>query len=133
MIAGLGLDIVHLPEFAERLEDPFFVNAVFTPDEQAACRTHAGRERQAHAFAGRFAAKEAFVKAHDMAARLRGVGTPIDDLREIEVLAAPDGPPALHLSTDLLAWLRHAGLGQPLLTISHDGPTAAAVVLLQGP
>ena len=53
----VGVDLVHVPGFAQQLEDRAsgFVDHTFTPRER--------RTRAPHRLAARFAAKEAFIKA----------------------------------------------------------------------
>ncbi len=63
MILGLGLDVVEIARIARLLEGEQgarFANRVFTVEERRYCEAHAAK---AVHFAGRFAAKEALVKA----------------------------------------------------------------------
>ena len=132
MTHGLGLDIVHVPEFSERLKDEFFVAATFTARERAYCESQPGALRQAHAYAGRYAAKEALVKALDQARGLLQVDAPGGGLDLIEVLPTTAGPPQLVLAERVANWFLQHRLRPPLLTISHDGPVATAIVLIAG-
>ncbi len=132
MTLGLGLDIVHVPDFEARLRDEFFVAATFTTRERAYCDSQPGELRQAHAYAGRYAAKEALAKAVDQARSLLQVEAPGGDLKLIEVLPTTAGPPQLVLAEAVTKWMQLHRLRPPMLTISHDGPVAAAVVLIAG-
>jgi holo-[acyl-carrier protein] synthase len=62
MIMGIGNDIIEVSRIARAMErqGDAFVNQIFTPKEQDYCRRYAESKRH---FAGRFAAKEAIVKA----------------------------------------------------------------------
>src|SRR5450759_4761629 len=91
MIVGLGLDIAEVDriEASIRRHGRAFVERVFTPAEIAYCERHRNR---AERFAGRFAAKEAAMKALGTGWRcgVRWV--------DIEVIREASGKPALKLS-----------------------------------
>ena len=59
MIVGIGIDLVDLKRFKERLS-PELIRELFLPDEIAYCSTQRHNEEN---YAGRFAAKEAAFKA----------------------------------------------------------------------
>jgi len=137
---AVGLDIVTTTTFAEQLADSAsaFVDATFTAGEQRAAR--APETIRVQRLAARYAAKEAFVKAWSGARAGRLPVTGSIDLREIEVVDDGHGRPALRLhgavadSVERLA--AELGVAAPLrthLSLSHDPPTAAAVVLLSAP
>jgi phosphopantetheine--protein transferase-like protein len=132
MTLGLGLDVVHVPDFEVRLRDEFFVKATFTARERAYCDSQPGTVRKTHAYAGRYAAKEALVKALDQARSVLQVAAPGGGLDLIEVLPTTAGPPQLVLAEGVAKWMQLHRLRPPMLTISHDGPVAAAVVLIAG-
>lgn len=137
---AVGLDLVTTTTFAEQLADPAsaFVDATFTAREQRDARaTDAIRVQR---LAARFAAKEAFVKAWSGARAGRAPVLATVDLREIEVVDDGHGRPALRLhgavATALEQLAAELGAGAPLrmhLSLSHDPPTAAAVVVLSAP
>ncbi|MBC8146115.1 MAG: holo-ACP synthase, partial [bacterium] len=80
------------------------------------------RYRVAEHFAARFAAKEAFSKA---------VGTGVRmgfRWREVGVTRRPGGPPQIALSGAMQNRYGHLRMH---LTISHSGPLAIAVVVLE--
>src|SRR5579863_412216 len=90
MIVGLGVDITQVDRITEAIErrGPRFLERVFTPSEIAYCQKHRG---SAERFAGRFAAKEAAMKA-------LGTGwTHGVRWRDIEVVRERSGKPTLHL------------------------------------
>ncbi len=132
---AVGLDIVTTTTFAEQLADPAsgFVDATFTAREQRTARaTEAIRTQR---LAARYAAKEAFVKAWSSARAGREPALTAVDLREIEVVDDGHGRPALALhgavaeAVGRLAEELGASL-QTHVSLSHDPPTAAAVVIL---
>src|ERR1019366_9768217 len=91
MIVGLGVDIAEVGRIAAAIERHGrpFLQRVFTPAEIAYCEKHRNRVER---FAGRFAAKEATMKAlgTGWARGVRWV--------EIEVVREPSGKPMLKLS-----------------------------------
>jgi holo-[acyl-carrier protein] synthase len=131
VILAVGLDVVGTASFAEQLDDTAsaFVDATFTASEQRAAR---GPQR-ALRLAGRYAAKEAFVKAWSGARAGRPHVLAAVDLREIEVVDDGRGRPALALHGEVAAAvaLLDAGRVEAHLSISHDPPVAAAVVVLE--
>ncbi len=133
-VLGIGLDVVHLPSFAEQLADAAsaFATATFTPSELASV-VAAGPRRTA-SLAGRFAAKEAFVKAWSTARRGHPPALAALDLREVEVVLDGWGRPALLLHGAVAGALTDLAEDATLdlhLSLSHDGPTAVAVVVLE--
>lgn len=137
---AVGLDIVTTTTFAEQLADTAsaFVDATFTAGEQRAAR--APQAIRVQRLAARYAAKEAFVKAWSGARPGRAPQLDALDLREIEVVDDGHGRPALRLhgavATALAQLAGELGASAPLrahLSLSHDPPTAAAVVVLSAP
>ena len=134
---AVGLDLVTTTTFAEQLADPAsaFVDATFTAREQRDAR--AADAIRVQRLAARFAAKEAFVKAWSGARAGRAPILANVDLREIEVVDDGHGRPALRLHGEVASALEQlaaeVGASTPLrihLSLSHDPPTAAAVVVL---
>jgi holo-[acyl-carrier protein] synthase len=132
-VLGVGVDLVHVPAFAEQLADPAsgFVEATFT----AAERRTAEREplRRPERLAARFAAKEAFVKAWSAARAGRAPALASVDLREIEVADDGYGRPLLRLHGAVAAELERLGGPGAHVSLSHDGPATCAVVVLSAP
>jgi holo-[acyl-carrier protein] synthase len=127
MIIGLGNDLVDIRRIEDSLErfGERFVAKVFTEAERATAERRAGRAR-AGAYAKRFAAKEALVKALGK----HGVGW-----HDIEVTNDPEGRPVLSLSGGAAALLERrvpSGMAARLhLTLSDDYPLAQAVVIVE--
>lgn len=124
-VLGVGVDLVHVPSFAEQLALPGSrFTDVFTPGERAYIR---GRGGQARHWATRWAAKEAVVKA--WSAWQHGLPPVMGDeaLAQIETLADAWGRPRIVLHSEVARWL--AGC-QVHLSLSHDGDHAIAYVVL---
>lgn len=137
-VLGIGLDLVDVESFDRQLSvaGSTLASQTFTALELGdgdAARSSAPADAAARArrLAGRFAAKEAFLKAWAVA-RL-GRAPAVAELRwlDLEVLNDPWGRPFLRPSGDTRAAVA-ASIGAVAvhLSITHDGPTAAAVVVL---
>ena len=124
MIVGLGVDIteVNRIEAAINRRGRPFLDRLFTPSEIAYCEKHRHR---AERFAGRFAAKEAAMKA-------LGTGWS-NGVRwvDIEVVREPSGRPTLKLSGESRAIADNLGVKHITLTITHTGNTALALVIFE--
>jgi holo-[acyl-carrier protein] synthase len=123
-ILGLGLDAIEIDRVAATLDryGDRFLHRVFTEAEIAYCRRR--REPAVH-LAGRFAAKEAAMKALGTG-RSQGVLW-----RDIEVLRRA-GPPQLQLHGGAARRFAAIGGRSSLLTITHSRMLALAEVLLFG-
>jgi holo-[acyl-carrier protein] synthase len=120
-VVALGLDVVFISRVAESL-DSFgerFEERLFTPAEIAYARSAPGQ--RAERLAARFAAKEAVIKALSL-------GDTGVDWRDIEVLRNTDGSCAIALHGRVAAALATRGADRVLVSLSHDGDYAAAVV-----
>ncbi|MEO8431598.1 MAG: holo-ACP synthase [Acidobacteriota bacterium] len=118
----LGLDLTPVSRVAEVL-DRFgerFLRRIFVEGE-----IHRRRHPRAFAehVAGRFAAKEAAMKA--LGTGWRGVA-----FREIAVRRDPRGKPRLEFSGRALARARALGVTETEISITHTADLAAAVVVL---
>jgi holo-[acyl-carrier protein] synthase len=124
-IIGLGLDATDIPRIAATLEryGTRFMERVFTDQEIAYCTR---RRTPAIHFAGRFAAKEAAMKA-------LGTGhTPEVLWRDVEVMRR-GGPPQLVFHGGAERRFNKLGATSSLLTITHSDALALAEVLIFGP
>src|SRR5690349_12694405 len=63
MVEGIGVDIIEIERVAEAVARRRFRERIFSPDERAYCEDGGSPRRIAERYAGRFAAKEAVVKA----------------------------------------------------------------------
>ena len=122
MIIGLGIDIVDLGEFKDRLSDDL-VAELFLPREIEYCRTQA---RWWENFAGRFAAKEAAFKA--LGAGLEQ-GLRFD---QVEILRADSGAVSLAFGGRAAELAAEKGVRQTFVSISHSRSSAIAVVIAEG-
>lgn len=132
---SVGTDLVHIPSFAQQLELPGTRFAqVFSAYELrvAQARGLSGAARAQH-LAGRWAAKEAFIKAWSQAlyGRPPVLAEEAVDWADIEVRPDAWGRVALELRGEI-ARLARESLGDfsMALSISHDGDYATAIVYL---
>jgi holo-[acyl-carrier protein] synthase len=124
VIKGLGTDIVDVERVKQKIEKPFgFLEKVYSAQEIAICEPK-GKSKY-ESYAGRFAAKEAFLKA-------AGINW-IDqfNFNEIEVLNESSGKPYLKLSGSAMEWARAESVSAIHLSISHTKATATATVILE--
>ena len=123
-IIGIGLDATDIPRIADTLEryGERFLRRVFTDEEIAYCKR---RRNPAPHLAGRFAAKEAAMKALGTG-HSRGVLW-----KDIEVVRA-GGPPRLHLHGGAARRADAMKVRGSLLTITHSDTLALAQVMLLG-
>lgn len=130
MIRGVGLDLVDVASFREQLDQPgsAFAEGTFTPAERREAAARPDHDPARH-LAARFAAKEAFVKAWSGAAFGRTPQMVGVDLREIELQSDGYGRPAIQLHGELAA---RVGDLRVLVSLSHEGSMAAAVVVIEG-
>ena len=122
-----GVDMVDIARLkAVCLRHERFVDEVFTESERTYCLSR--RNPYVH-FGGRFAAKEACLKAMG-----RGLATLGSDhiLQEIEVVAGDSSRPRLFLRGWAEKLLRKRGIQQLSISISHTRDLAIATVILLG-
>lgn len=125
MIVGLGIDLASVSRIGglrERHGDRF-LERVFTGGEIAFCT---GRKDENRGFAARFAAKEAAMKA--LGTGLAGGVT----WRDVEVVNGSGGRPELILRGEAFEKARGLGAARFLVSLTHDGDYACAVVVLEG-
>lgn len=142
---GVGVDIVDLGAFAASLAEPGTrLTRAFSATERRQCRERAesrgarsGEDPLARHLAARWAAKEAVVKA--WSAALYGAPPPIapDLLRwsEIETVCDNWGRPSVRLGGEVDRQVA-ATIGEGArwnVSLSHDGGSAIAFVVLEGP
>jgi holo-[acyl-carrier protein] synthase len=123
-IIGIGLDATDISRIADTIEryGERFLDRIFTDGEIAYCMRR--RAPSIH-FAGRFASKEAAMKA-------LGTGHSQGVLwRDVEVVRG-GGPPQLQLHGGAQRRLEAIGGRKLLLTITHSDTLALAQVLILG-
>ena len=124
-IIGLGVDATEIDRIAATIErfGDRFIRRVFTDTEIAYCTRR--RVPPIH-FAGRFAAKEAAMKA-------LGTGHSQNVLwRDVEIIR-DSGPPRLQFHGGAAVRFAAMGATGSLLSITHSETLALAQVLLMGP
>jgi len=123
-IIGIGLDATDIPRISTAIEryGDRFLHRVFTADEIAYCRR---RRNAAPHFAGRFAVKEAAMKALGTG-HSRGVMW-----RDIEVVRL-GGPPQLQFHGGAARRFEELGGRTSMVTITHSDALALAEVILLG-
>jgi len=128
-IVGHGIDIVETGRIRQMVEEhgQHFLDRCFTPLEQAYC-DRSPKRRFEH-LAGRFAAKEAVLKA--LGTGWRG-GIAWTD---IEIQTDPAGRPLVHLTGEAQCLAASARITHWLLSISHieTHATASAIAVAEAP
>lgn len=124
MIYGIGTDIVSTARFQRFLDEGnnALLERLFTSSERSICHS---RKDSASCLAARFAAKEAFLKAMGTGLR-NGISW-----HDMEVVNDALGKPELVLSGKASELIQAHGLRKPLLSMSHDGGHAVAMVVLE--
>jgi len=126
MILGIGLDLVHLPSFEAQCRDEAsdFIPKTFTAGERL--------KPAVASLAARFAAKEAFIKAWSNALFGKPPVLSTIDMREIEVCHDLWDRTVIQVHGKVAQAFEALGPTTIHLSITHDGPTAGAMVTLCG-
>lgn len=121
-IYGIGTDITECLRIAQMIErhGELFITRVYTPDEIQYCQS---RKQSTQHFAGRWAAKEAVLKAVGTGWR-RGISW-----RDVEIKNQLGGKPTVALHAGLRDVAEDLGIGQVLISISHCRTHATAYAL----
>jgi holo-[acyl-carrier protein] synthase len=124
-IVGVGVDIVECLRIAQMIErhGELFITRVYTDLEIEYCTT---RKAATQHYAGRWAAKEAVLKALGTGWR-RGIGW-----RDIEIRNDRSGAPTVLLRGGARDVMERAGIGSMHVTISHCRSYAVAYVVAEG-
>jgi holo-[acyl-carrier protein] synthase len=116
MIRGIGVDVVGLERFAQKLEaTPRLRERLFAESE---------RTLPVHSLAARFAAKEALIKA---LGRSDGIVW-----ADIEVVPDEHGDPGFRLHGGVAEVVAAHGVSRLHLSLTHDAGVAAAFVVAEG-
>jgi holo-[acyl-carrier protein] synthase len=116
MIVGIGVDVVDLARFEHSLvRTPQLLERLFTPAE---------RELPLRSLAGRFAAKEALIKAIGDSTGVRW--------HDLEVVSDPLGNPSLVLHNAVAEIAAARGILHLHQSMSHDAGIAIAYVVVEG-
>jgi holo-[acyl-carrier protein] synthase len=115
MIVGLGVDVVDLARFERAVSrTPRLRERLFAESE---------RELPLRSLAGRFAAKEALVKALGGSDKLQWT--------DMEIANGPTGTPSFVLDGALGALLERRGISSLHVSMSHDAGVAVATVVAE--
>lgn len=124
-IIGIGTDIIECLRIAQMIErhGELFISRVYTQHEIQYCQS---RKMATQHFAGRWAAKEAILKALGTGWR-KGISW-----RDIEVRNEPGGRPVVAMRGGARDVVEQLGIAQMLISISHCRSHATAYALAQG-
>jgi holo-[acyl-carrier protein] synthase len=124
-IIGIGTDIIECLRIAQMIErhGELFISRVYTQHEIQYCQS---RKMATQHFAGRWAAKEAILKALGTGWR-KGISW-----RDIEVRNEPGGRPVVAMRGGARDVVEQLGITQMLISISHCRSHATAYALAQG-
>jgi holo-[acyl-carrier protein] synthase len=124
-ILGVGTDIVECLRIAQMIErhGELFITRVYTDHEIEYCTA---RKTATQHYAGRWAAKEAVLKALGTGWR-RGIGW-----RDIEIRNDRQGSPSVQLSGGARDVMDQSGIRRLHVTISHCRCHAVAHVIAEG-
>ncbi len=124
-VVGIGTDIIECLRIAQMIEKhgELFIGRVYTPTEIQYCQH---RKASTQHFAGRWAAKEAILKALGTGWR-RGISW-----RDIEVRNEPGGKPVVAMRGGARDIVEQLGITQMLVSISHCRSHATAYALAIG-
>lgn len=115
MIRGIGVDTVDVARFAAHLErTPKLVTRLFADEE---------RDLNLSSLAARFAAKEALIKALGGSWSLTW--------HDLIILRDEERAPTFKSTRGLTTALAARGAGHPHVSMTHDGGTATAFVILE--
>jgi holo-[acyl-carrier protein] synthase len=122
LIVGLGTDIVEIVRIGEMIDrhGEAFLNRIYTQEEIRYCQK---RKHCNEAFAGRWAAKEAVMKALGTGF-IRGIGW-----QDIEILAEKSGKPYVNIKGGAGEHAKKIGVERILITISHCRAYATATAI----
>ncbi len=124
-VLSVGVDLVEVERLADVMgrRGERFASRVFTPGERAYCDE---RPRPAVHYAGRFAVKEAVLKA------LRTGWVKGITWQDVEVETGPGGEPSATLSGGALARAEAMGLTTLHISIAHTDHYAVATAVAEG-
>ncbi|MGW8256252.1 MAG: holo-ACP synthase [Thermoguttaceae bacterium] len=124
-IIGIGTDITECLRIARMIErhGELFINRVYTPAEITYCQS---RKQATQHFTGRWAAKEAILKAIGTGWQ-RGISW-----RDMEIRNDSGGRPMLAVRGGVQDVVERVGISEILLSISHCHTHASAIAIAVG-
>ena len=123
VIIGMGCDLVEVARIKKAIENPRFVEKVYTQSEIDYCQKRG--KQQAMSFAARFAAKEAAAKA-------LGTGFRSANMRDEEITNDELGKPILKLTGNFQERAKELGCKYFHVSLSHTKEYGLAQVILEG-
>ena len=121
VIIGIGVDLCSILRMERAVRSERFVQRVFAADEIVYAL---GKARPARHFAGCFAAREAFSKASGIPMYTLAFGGGM-------WLERTGSAPLVRVTDSIRALMPGKGTERILLSLSHDGDYAVAVVILE--
>jgi holo-[acyl-carrier protein] synthase len=122
MVIGVGIDLMEIEKIQKSIQSNIYLRKVFTEAEIGECKSVSN---SAERFAGRFAAKEAFMKAIGKGIRQEIWFT------QIEVLNHENGQPYIQVKGEAQTSLLALDVKNIHVSITHTRHHAAAVVILE--
>lgn len=122
MTIRTGIDIVHIFKFAENIKSDAFIRKVFTPAEIAICKVSTD---PVQCYAGKFATKEAFIKAIGKGVRQEVWFT------QMEVLEGQKGKPFIKVNGRAEQRVSDLRVRQTQVSISYTKEIIIATVILE--
>ena len=122
MIVGIGTDLIEVKRIERSVQNPAFLNRIFSGREQEICKQ---KQSNVQSLAARFAAKESFMKA---------LGTGWSQgikFNEIEILNDDNGKPNIYLKGNAKKKVEKFGISNIFVTLSHLKEMATATVILE--
>lgn len=117
-LAGIGVDMLEIARMQHALDErPYFIRRLFTEDERMYCEHTA---LPAEHYAGRFAAREAVLKALGL-----GFGNGVG-IGDVSVVRDDSGRPRVLLAGRAAEVAREQGVREVALSISHTHDVAVA-------
>lgn len=116
--SAIGIDLVEIEALRQLVEagGPFFVNAAWTTRERREANG------QSEALAGKWAAKEAVMKALQ-----QGIGD--IDPKDVEIITGPSGAPFVELHRSARSTAKARRITAWSVSVTHEGGWAAAIAL----
>ena len=122
MIVGVGIDIIEVERVMAKVnKDNGFRELIFSKNEIGFCEANLKSEN----YAGRFAAKEAFLKATGWGLLLGS------NLSDIEIETDDHGKPSIRLSGEFKTKAEQNNWNKIHVSISHLKEIACAVVIIE--
>mgnify|MGYP000299116079 CR=1 FL=1 len=120
MILGIGIDICDIAKLKRAIRArESFLRRVFSENEIRYC---SGKKDPLLHYAGRFAVKEAFIKAVSVDKSMR--------LNEVETQNDKNGKPEIIMNAVIRAALKKKSAKRAMISITHTKTAAAAVCVI---